>query len=79
MFPRYAPESALALRRLTHGDALGRILAECLAIPHRLDIEAVAAIVATIEQSACWELVMGDLSDAAHNVMRLADRTCIKT
>jgi len=79
VFPRYVPESAVVLRRLTHADALGRLLAECLAIPRRLDVEAVAAIVSMTEQTSCWELIMGDLTEAARQVMRLADDTGVAT
>jgi hypothetical protein len=71
VFPRHVPGAATMLRSVPAADALARLLAECLAIPRRLDTEAVATIVETVEQAACWELVMGDLDDAARQVMAL--------
>lgn len=74
VFPRYEHGATLLLRRVAAAEALGRLLAECLAIPHRLDTDAVAAIVETVEQAACWELVAGDLDAAARQVMALAEK-----
>jgi hypothetical protein len=74
VFPRYVPGAALTLRPVAPVDASGRLLSECLAIPRRLDTEAVAAIVETVERAACWEAVAGDLDAAARQVMALAER-----
>jgi hypothetical protein len=74
VFPRYVPGAAPMLRPVPAPDALGRLLAECLAIPRRLNTEAVAAIVETVERAACWELVSGGLDEAARQVMALAER-----
>ncbi len=73
VFPRYMPGAASSLRPVAAADALGRLLAECLAIPRRLDTEAVAAIVEAVERTACWELVSGDLDAAARQVMALLE------
>jgi len=61
----------LTLNPIAAADALGRLLAECLAVPGRLDTEGVATIVETIERAACWELVSGDLDASARRVMAL--------
>ena len=47
--------------------------ANCLAIPRRLDTEAVAAIVETVERASCWEPVTDDLDAAARLVMGVAE------
>jgi len=74
VFPRYEPGAAPRLRPVPPADALGRLLDECLAIPRRLDTEAVATIVETVERASCWELVTGELDAAARQVMALAEQ-----
>jgi hypothetical protein len=72
VFPRYVPGAATVMRRLEAADALSRLLAECLAIPRRLDLAAAATIVDTVEQASCWELISGNLDEAAGRVMTAA-------
>ena len=60
IFPRFVPGSPTRLSPITPVDALERLLAECLAIPHRLDAEAVATVVDAVEHATCWDLVTGD-------------------
>jgi hypothetical protein len=52
----------------------GRLLRECLAIPGRLDTEALATIVDTVERASCWELVNDNLDPAANAMMRCGPR-----
>jgi hypothetical protein len=68
VFPRHQPGAAARARRLSAMDALGRLLAECLAVPGKLTGEAVETIVETVERAACWDLVTGDLEEAARFV-----------
>jgi hypothetical protein len=72
VFPRHAPGGAVQMRPLRPADALGRLLGECLAIPRRLDTEAVATIIETVERAVCCELVTGDLDIAASQIIRIA-------
>ena len=71
IFPRFVPNAPTTLRRLSSADALARLLAECLAIPHRLDTEAVATIVEAVEHAASWEITTGKLDVAAGQLMDL--------
>jgi hypothetical protein len=75
VFPRHAPAGAVEMRPLRPADALGRLLGECLAIPRRLDTEAVTTIIETVERAACFDLVTGDLDVAASQVIRMAEKT----
>ena len=63
------------MRPLRPADALGRLLGECLAIPRRLDTEAVATIIETVELAACFDAVTGDLDTAASQIIRIAEKT----
>jgi hypothetical protein len=71
VFPRYVPGAAPRLRQVPAADALARLLSECLAIPRRLDTDAVAAVVDVVERAGCWELTTGELDAAARQVMAL--------
>jgi hypothetical protein len=73
VFPRHAPGDAVQMRPLRPADALGRLLGECLAIPRRLDTEAVATIIETVERAACFDLVTGDLDIAAGQIIKIAE------
>lgn len=71
VFPRFVPNAPTTLRRLPPADALARLLAECLAIPHRLDTELVATIVEAVEHASSWEIATGELDVAAGQLMDL--------
>jgi len=73
VFPRYVAGARTEARPLSAADALGKLLAECIAIPHPLDVEAVATIVDAVERASCWELTSGDLDTAARQVVALAE------
>jgi hypothetical protein len=75
VFPRHVPRGAVQSRPLPPADALGRLLGECLAIPRRLDTEAVATIIETVERAACFDLVTGDLDTAASQIIKIAEKT----
>lgn len=71
VFPRYVPGAATALRPLGAAQALGRLLAECLAIPRRLSAASMGTVVEMVERASCWELVSGDLDSAAEQIVAL--------
>jgi len=71
VFPYYAPAEAGKLQPLSAADGLGRLLGECLAIPRRLDLESVAAVIETMERAPCWALAIGHSDQPAREVMRL--------
>jgi hypothetical protein len=73
VFPRHASKGAVQMQPLRPADALGRLLGDCLAIPRRLDTEAVTTVIETVERAACFDLVTGDLDTAASQVIRIAE------
>lgn len=64
IFPWYQPGSTTALRSLSQGEALSRLLSQCLAVPLDLDPERVAALVHWISGVEAHELIMSSLDDA---------------
>jgi hypothetical protein len=73
VFPRHVAGAEASLRRIGPAEALGRLLAECIAIPRRLNASAAATIVATVENADCRELVTGDLDASAALLMTWAE------
>jgi hypothetical protein len=71
IFPHFVPNAPTTLRPLSPADALARLLAECIAIPHRLDNESVATIVEAVEHASSWEVTTGELDVAARQLMDL--------
>ena len=71
VFPRFVPNASTTVRRLSPADALVRLLAECLAIPHRLDTESVATIVEAVERASSWEITTSELDVAVRQLMDL--------
>jgi hypothetical protein len=71
VFPRFVSNAPTTLRPLSSADALARLLAECLAIPHRLDTESVATVVEAVEHASSWEVTTGELDGAAGQLMDL--------
>jgi len=73
VFPRYVPGAARKPARVAPADALRRMLDECLAIPRRLDFEAVATIVDTVDRVPCWEVATGDVDTAIEQIRELLE------
>lgn len=64
IFPWYEPGSPTSLRPLAKGEALARLLSQCLAVPLDLSYERVAALVRWISDIETHELRMSSLDDA---------------
>ncbi|MEO8936733.1 MAG: PqqD family peptide modification chaperone [Burkholderiaceae bacterium] len=73
VFPRYEAHAKTQSRRIASADALGRLSAECLAIPRALTAQAVAALVESVERASCWSLTIGDDDDGVQRVIDLLD------
>jgi hypothetical protein len=73
VFPRHVPGAAPVLRRIGPAEALGRLLAECIAIPRRLNAAAATTIVAAVDNADCRELVTGDLDASAEMLLAWAE------
>jgi hypothetical protein len=73
VFPRYEAGAKTSLRTVSAADALSRLLAECLAIPQKLTLQAASTLVETVERAACWELISSDLDDAVASILALVD------
>jgi hypothetical protein len=59
VFPRYQRDAATALLALPNGEALKRLLDECLVVPMGLDAKKVAALVEWIARIPCYSLSYG--------------------
>jgi hypothetical protein len=68
VFPRYAPDAGASLRRLSKWDALKRMLDECMAVPVRLDVAKVEALVQWIAGTPCYSLEYGNTEAAIAEV-----------
>jgi hypothetical protein len=64
VFPRLARGAGTALIPLSRGEALQRLLAECLAVSERLDVRRVDALVRWIAGIDCYALNHDALDDA---------------
>lgn len=73
VFPRHEAGAKTSLRTVSAADALSRLLAECLAIPQKLTLQAASTLVETVERAACWELISSDLGDAVASILALVD------
>lgn len=68
IFPRYQAGAVSELRRLTRSDALGRLMAECMAASERFDLAKVRELVDWIAQTECFSLTFSSLDEAVASV-----------
>jgi hypothetical protein len=64
VFPRYTPEATTSLVPLLKGDALKRLLDECMVVPSPLDFTKIRALVEWIARTPCHSLSYGSTEDA---------------
>ena len=64
VFPRYVPDAATSLVNLTKGDALKRLMDECVVVRARLDVARVEALVKWVARMPCLELTFGSTEGA---------------
>jgi hypothetical protein len=64
IFPRYQAGAASKLERLTRPDALGRLMAECMAASERFDLAKVRELIDWIAQIECFSLTFSSLDEA---------------
>lgn len=72
VFPRYRPEQATTLEPMDSAQALQWLLRECLVVDARLTLDRVAGLLAWIEQTPCYRLVVSDLDTAVALMKALA-------
>lgn len=63
VFPYYDPSAKTVLRSLSKGEALHRLLDQCLALPLDLDFARVEALVRWISRIECSELIISSLEE----------------
>lgn len=63
-FPRYAADEPTELRSLARSEALGRLMEQCLALRHRLDLANVQELVRWIAGIDCYALSFSSLDEA---------------
>lgn len=72
VFPRYDREARTELKPIARSEALGRLMAECLALRQRLDKQNVQELVHWIAQIDCAALHFSSLEEGAELVARAA-------
>lgn len=72
VFPHYSPGQVSALERLGSAQALQLLLRECLIVDTRLTVGRVAALLAWIERTPCYRLVVSELDAAVTQIQSLA-------
>jgi hypothetical protein len=68
VFPRYDAGIPTALTPLSHAEALGRIAEGGYAVPGQLDEDRVEGLIDWITPLPCYELSVGKLEDAVHEL-----------
>ena len=63
VFPYYDPSAKTVLRSISKGEALHRLLDQCLALPLDLDFARVEALVRWISRIECSELIISSLEE----------------
>jgi hypothetical protein len=74
IFPRYEAGAATELRRLARADALGRLMAECIAASERFDLAKVRELVDWIAKIECFSLTFSSLDEAVTRVKSIAPK-----
>ena len=64
IFPCYRADVPTRLRPIGRSEALGRLMAECLAAREQIDAARARELVAWISQVACYDLTFSSLSEA---------------
>ncbi len=75
VFPKYSPDSKLWLAGLSKGDALKRLMDECVAVPSRLDFEKVEGLVQWVSRTPCLSLAYGSTVEAVAAIQSLFQNT----
>jgi len=70
IFPRYQPGTTPELRPLGRGDALQRLLDECLVIPAALDRKRVGNLIQWLQGVECFEMSIDALPQATDLIIR---------
>ena len=73
VFPSYDPDVVSDLRPVGKGDALKRLLNQCLIVSTPLHVEQVASLVRLIKAVACYDMATSSLDDAVALVRALVD------
>ena len=69
VFPRYDEHAETALQPISQLQALGRLMAECLALRQRLDRDIVQQLIDWIKKIDCYELTFSSLDAAVDAVV----------
>jgi hypothetical protein len=68
IFPRHEEQTRTAIQPISQSQALGRLMAECLALRQRLDHHTVQELVNWIKRIDCYTLTFSSLDEAADAV-----------
>jgi hypothetical protein len=71
IFPRYVAHAETQLKPIRKGEALRRLMQECVVIPELLSRETVQHLVQLMRTVDCYELTMSSLSPAIHVIKDL--------
>src|SRR5262249_21106625 len=72
VFPRHNEQARTAIHPISQSEALGRLMAECLALRQRLDHRTVEDLVSWIRGIRCYSLTFSSLEAAADAVTEAA-------
>lgn len=72
VFPRYDPDGATRLEPVAKGEALQRLLAECLIVSTPIDVARVDGLIRWIKETDCYALTHASLADAVEIIRELA-------
>ena len=73
IFPRYEATASTKLAPLSRSEALGRLMAECLALRERLTKDNVEELIAWISAIDCYQLTFSSLDEACREIERVIE------